>query len=316
MKNYSYKNLAFRALAMQPRLQARKKMLVKHNVVTVLNIHRVSPNSGSTYNAISPTLFDELIEYLKKEFYICLFGNFRQLKTTKPKLIISFDDGYKDFIDYAVPILDKHRVRVNQNVIPYCIETGLPPVNVLLQDFIGKAPTELLREIPLEIDIVANRDELGRKASFAIKYLPEVEFVLQREALLSFLLNYPEFLCASVMTKKDILEVSSVHEIGAHSFEHLSMESQNKEYFLNDLKRCKEYFFEELCLDCDIYAFPNGSATEEQVLLAKKNGFKNILLVGEKYSNGSDGVFNRFTFDARDIHEAKYKSFGRKALII
>ena len=315
MKNHSLKSLAFRTLTATARLRARKKRLVSNEVITVLNLHRVAPNNGSTYNALPPALFDELISYLKTEFHICLFADSAQIQSHKPKLILSFDDGYKDFIDYAVPVLDKHKVRVNQNIIPYCVETGLPPVNVLLQDFIGKAPTELLKKIPLEIATDGDRNEMGRKASFAIKYLPEAEFIPKRKVLLDYLLNYPEFLCASAMTKEDILEISAVHEIGAHSYEHLSMESQDEGYFLEDLKRCKAYFSEELALDCNIYAFPNGSATKEQVRQGKGQGFEHILLVGDKYSTGSNGVFNRFTFDAYNMDEAKYKAFGRRALI-
>ena len=316
MGNQFFKKIIFSVLARQTRLASRKEMLVKNNIVTILNLHRVSPDTGSAYKAICPAFFDKLISYLTKEFHICLFGDFEKIKTKKPKLILSFDDGYKDFIDYAVPILEKYNIRVNQNVIPYCLETGLPPVNVLLQDFIGKAPTELLKKIPLEIDTtVIDRGKLGTKASFFIKYLPEVEFIPCRAELLEFLLNYPEYLCASVMTKKDVLQISSIHEIGAHSFEHLSMESQDEKYFLNDLRKCKEYFLETLYLDCDIYCFPNGSATAEQIILAKKHGFQNVLLVGDKYSNTTSGIFNRFTFDVSSMNEAKYKSFGRRALL-
>ncbi len=316
MNNELFKKIVFTVLARKTRLESRKEMLVKNNIVTILNLHRVSPNTGSTYKAICPLFFDKLMGYLTKEFHICLFSDFEKINTNKPKLILSFDDGYKDFIDYAVPILEKYKVRVNQNVIPYCIENGLPPVNVLLQDFIGKAPAELLKKIPLEIDTtITDRGRLGIKASFFIKYLPEVEFIPCRAELLEFLLNYPEFLCASVMTKQDIIQISSIHEIGAHSFEHLSMENQSEEYFLSDLKKCKEYFLESLYLDCDIYCFPNGSATVEQIVLAKRYGFKNVLLVGEKYSNTISGIFNRFTFDVNSMNEAKYKSFGRRALL-
>ena len=317
MRNQFLKRIIFFMLAEKSRLESRRDQLVKNNIVTVLNLHRVSPNTGSAYKAICPLFFDQLICYLTKEFHICLFSNFKKTKTNKPKLILSFDDGYKDFIDYAVPILEKHNVRVNQNIIPYCIETGLPPVNVLLQDFIGKAPTELLKKIPIEIDTAnIDRYKLGIKASFLTKYLPESEFIPCRAELLKFLLNYPEFLCASVMTKKDIMQISSIHEIGTHSFEHLSMENQNKGYFLNDLKKCKEYFLESLQLECDIYCFPNGSATAEQIVLAKEYGFQNILLVGDKYSDANSGIFNRFTFDVSSMAEAKYKSFGRRALLV
>ena len=310
------KNIVFHGMTVPPRLQIRKSKLFNNEVLTVLNFHRVFPNSGSTYGSLSPILFEELIKYLMKNFHICSFNEVHEIKTVKPKLVISFDDGYKDFIDYAVPILDKYKVCVNQNIIPHCVESGLPPINVLLQDFIGKAPLDLLKKIPIDIDAGDyNRAKLGRKASFLIKYLPEAEFISCRSDLLGFLRNYPEFLCASVMTKKEILEISSIHEIGAHSFEHLSMEAQSYDYFCNDLSRCKEYFLNELKLDCDIYAFPNGSATDEQVLLAQKYGFNKILLVGDKYTSTNDGVFNRFTFDAKNMQEAKYKAFGRSVVI-
>ena len=63
--------------------------------------------------------------------------------------MLSFDDGYKDFIEVAVPLLEKRRIRVNHNVVPGCVESGRPPMNVELQDFIASAPAALLRETPL-----------------------------------------------------------------------------------------------------------------------------------------------------------------------
>lgn len=316
MTHQLLKKLAFSALASSPRLRIRQSKLLSAQAITVLNFHRIAPFSGSTYSGISPKLFDEIIGYLKKHFHICLFNDVNLIKASKPKLIVSFDDGYKDFIDYAAPILDKHKVQVNQNIIPVCVDTGLAPINVMLQDFIGKAPVELLNNIPLNLDFDGlTRAELGRKASFAIKYLPEQEFKICKKELQRFLTDYPEYLCASMLTKEDVVSLSSVHEIGAHSFEHLSMGNQSIEYFKSDLSKCREYFANELQIDSNIYAFPNGSATKEQICLAQKSGFDNVLLVGDKYSCCNNTIFNRFTFAAKNMQEAKYKAFGRRVVI-
>ncbi|MGQ0559090.1 MAG: hypothetical protein ACT4OE_05820 [Sphingosinicella sp.] len=43
----------------------------------------------------------------------------------------------------------KNKVRVNHNVMTACIESGLPPLNVLAQDFVGKAPAELVDRLEI-----------------------------------------------------------------------------------------------------------------------------------------------------------------------
>lgn len=319
MKKVALKQAAFKVLSHKEILKRRSSRLLSKNALTVLNFHRVSPNIKSTYSGITPELFEEVIQYLKINFNLCLFHESNQIKNNKPNLIISFDDGYKDFIEYAAPILDKYKVKVNQNIIPYCIKTSNPPVNVMLQDFIGSAPLGLLKKIPLDFGIKEitkiSRSKLGYLGSLKIKYLPESEFVCKRNELLNFLLLYPDFLDSRVMTKENILEISTVHEIGVHSYEHLSMASQSVEYFKNDLIKCKQYFSDELKIPNDIYAFPNGSATSEQIEITKEYGFNKILMVNEKYSYSPFEVINRFTFDAKTLPEAKYKIHGRMARI-
>jgi peptidoglycan/xylan/chitin deacetylase (PgdA/CDA1 family) len=102
-------------------------------VATILNLHRVGNNAGSAYRPLDPTLFDELLTFAKHEFAVVTIAELRE-KSRKPKLVLSFDDGYRDFATTAVPILRKHGLRANQNIIPRCVETGLPPLNVMAKD--------------------------------------------------------------------------------------------------------------------------------------------------------------------------------------
>ena len=112
----------------------------------VLCLHSIADDRRA-YVSMTPALFDDLIAWLKQRFRILVFGDLETFEPGgKPPLILSFDDGYKDFIDNVAPILEKHGVRVNQNVLPGAIESGLPPMNVMLQDFIASAPAALLRE--------------------------------------------------------------------------------------------------------------------------------------------------------------------------
>jgi hypothetical protein len=142
------KHAAFFLLGSEPALRLRIKKIQNANVVTVLNLHRVHDFDGSDYRPLDPKIFDQLLSYLSSHFSFVTFENLSEA-TNKPKIILSFDDGYRDFIEVAAPLLQKHGIRVNQNVIPACIEQQLPPLNVLAADFIGKAPLELVKALQI-----------------------------------------------------------------------------------------------------------------------------------------------------------------------
>ena len=106
-------------------LAAQLRRVARTGRPTILNLHRVDDRTASTFEALDPHLFDELLRWLTQSFTLTTFGELSDLthRDDKPPLILSFDDGYKDFIDVVAPILDAHSVRANQNVIPRCIES-------------------------------------------------------------------------------------------------------------------------------------------------------------------------------------------------
>tara|TARA_B100001964_G_C14206914_1_gene588586 strand:+ start:699 stop:1268 length:570 start_codon:yes stop_codon:yes gene_type:complete len=140
----------------------------------ILNLHRIGNIDNSAYQPMDSKIFNELLLFIKENFFLTTFSQIKEIKkTNKPLMILSFDDGYKDFIEYAVPILYKHKIKVNQNIIPNCIESQIPPFNVEAQDFIGKAPMELLIKLNIpEIKLnpeKENRIKLGQRVSNYIK---------------------------------------------------------------------------------------------------------------------------------------------------
>ena len=129
-------------------LRRKINSLGKFNTLTVLNLHGVSDNKVDTFRALDPFLFEELLIFLKSNFEIICFKDLEsEGMSEKPKIILSFDDGYKNFIDYAVPILAKYKIKVNMNIIPDCVKSQLPPLNVLTGDFLYQAPIELIKNL-------------------------------------------------------------------------------------------------------------------------------------------------------------------------
>jgi len=288
--------------------------------LTILNLHRVSEEDGSAYRPLSPKHFIELLVFLKRHFELITFADLEtEHRSDKPKLILSFDDGYRDFIDVAVPILQKHQIRVNQNIIPECVEADLPPLNVLAQDFIGKAPALLLRElrIPGMITkhLVDKRIQMGLTVSSFLKNKPFSEQQELSRQLTPQFFRFDQFKPTPMMSRSEIAQLFELHEFGAHSYSHASMGIESDEYFRKDLGACRDYFRSAFNSSVHIYAFPNGSHRSSQIQTARACGFRHVLLVGDLFSDCDAVVHHRFGFEARSRREVFFRAFGGLAKV-
>lgn len=313
--------LYFTGLSLLGRQAALLRRIVDRDLVVILNLHQVSPHSNPFWSLMHPRMFEDLLIFLKRYFDVTTFG---QLAVTagrsKPRAIISFDDGYHSFVEYAMPLLHKHGLRANQNVIPGCIETGLAPWNIRLCDFLNSIPRHLIGEIRLPgFSARLSGDGPDRKMRYGIalceflKARPRSE----REPLWASLdaimqkAGNPD--ATRMMNREETLQAAAIHEIGAHSYSHESMGFESNEFFEEDLQQCIRYFDEQLHVPLSIYAFPNGSHREEQITLLGNKGIRHILLVGENFSSGRGSVHSRFTIYGETCRETRFQALGCKA---
>lgn len=89
--------------------------------------HRVNPERDLMWDPMDPKLFEQSIRYLKKNYQIVLLEEFilsgdYKKKHKKKIATILFDDGYKDNLEYAAPILKKYQVRASFYVVTNCID--------------------------------------------------------------------------------------------------------------------------------------------------------------------------------------------------
>ncbi len=297
------KRAAFMTLGSRLRVGPRAKQIQRSHGRLVLNLHRISEPDGSTYTPMRPRIFEDLLIYLKKNFSIQTFCDGRH----GPAVILSFDDGYKDFLETAVPIMAKHAIRCNHNIIPECVETGRPPLNVLLQDFVGKAPRDLVRRLDVP-GFKMGGPNLGSRLSSYIKMKPMAQQRALAEHLVPQMFFWDAFRPTAMMRRADILQIAGIHEIGAHSFSHASMETETIDYLREDVLRCRAYF-DTLGLEMNIYAFPNGSANAEHVKTVQSMGVSHVLLGGNAFDIRDDQHF-RFTFHAKCRSEMRFKALG------
>jgi len=288
----------------------------KRQRALVINLHKVNDSTSSAYRPLKVYLFTELIEFLNNHFKLIRFDqiNFLDIKNTdRPIAIISFDDGYYDFLENVMPVVDRLQIPVNLNVIPGCIESGLPPLNVAVQDYIGSKPSnpdQMFEIIGFRPDQQYDLIFQGMQLSNFLKHKPYHQQLKIFDDLIKNMGDELYATSSKMLSLSDVLNIKSLVEIGAHSMDHANMAVESDYYVRNDLKASKNWFKVNLEYDVNVYAFPNNSYFQKHIKMAEQANFKYILTVNNNFMKIDGSEFDRFGVDAFSRSEVFYKSLG------
>jgi len=285
----------------------------------VLNLHSVSPDSNPYWPSLHPADFEALLRCVTAHFEVVSFSNAAS-GGERPAAVLSFDDGFHDFLEYAAPLLRKYHVRANQNVVVSCVQSGSPIWTVRIYDLLESAPLSLVRSIKLEgfaAALEGDDDESKRKFAAALSRFLHRRPRQEREPLVAELLDQLRPIQprrrTRVLSAAEIREIASEHEIGAHSCDHDFMGCESEEFFRADVEGCEAFFRDVLHLPFSVYAFPFGSYRSEQIGLLETRGLNRILLVEDKIARRSDRVCARLMLTGQSAGELKLQAMGMNA---
>lgn len=289
----------------------------KSRSVAILNLHRVSPVRNAFYDPLHPEVFDEVIRRLKRMLPIYSLRDLATAPAKEGGIVLSFDDGYEDFYEHAVPVLSAHEIRANQNIIPETILTQRTVWNIELADYLNAASVAQFKALKLAgfdkqlaDDDWTSKARYGAELSHFLKMRPKEERDELWHIIEKWKLSLGTVPLTKPMTLEQLKSIAEQHDIGAHSYSHESMGYQSDEYFLADFERCSSFFETHLQQPIEIYAFPNGSYRKTQIGLLLQRSVRFVLLVEDKFASTRGPVLPRLNFSPRGRQDAALYATG------
>ena len=255
--------------------------------LTILSLHRVSPDIDYFWQPLHPTNFSALCRYVQRHYKVLNLRDLDQpMSSKKPRLVFSFDDGYHDFIEYALPILHQHRLPANHNLVVNCLEHNMPIWTQRLNDSFGRAHDRGL-ELPVTV-----AGQLYRRQDFANDwmafYLHVLKLLLthpqpEREALLTQLEAAVDAVAeVRMMNWAEALTLADYDvEVGSHTYSHDSVPTITDPACLrHELVASRRVLAERLNAPITILGLPNGQNSSRLQPYIAEAGYTQVLETG------------------------------------
>lgn len=255
---------------------------MKGESVTIVSLHRISNEQDYFFDPIKPEVFEELLKYCLQHYHITTFEKIEEW-SAKPKLILSFDDGYYDFIEYALPVISKYGVPCNHNLVNACLNKGQIIWTQRMNDVFNHLKSNYITHDEL-VEKYGSRFN-GNWWAYYINFFYKMLSLgkEERNAVINALTKkYDIRKTYRMMTWDDVkycVENFNV-EIGCHTYNHESLNSLvEKQELDNEVGLALREMREKLNLPINILSLPNGQFNETVIEYAKQAGVKYLLLV-------------------------------------
>ena len=297
---------------------------MKKNNATILLFHRVHPVRDVMWDPMDPKRFENILKFVKKNYTVLPLLEILDTKPApikKPLAAVTFDDGYKDFIEYSLPIMDRLKIPSSIYIVTDCISKNKPTwtfevdylffnTNKLQIDW--TIDTSFLPD-DFKKDKFINKQELIAfclKFKQYIKKIPEEKRrILLQDLLRSF--NDVTIPADLMMSWKEVKQIINAGvEVGSHTVTHPPLATLSKADLDKELQDSKAEFFNNTGINTRIISYPVGSYNQQVKEASLLAGYDFGLAVNHTIYD----VNNRDTFEIPRIelyNEPFWKSWLR-----
>ncbi len=267
-------------------------------------LHRVSPVRDELWDPMDVVLFEKCISRLVSKYHVVQFEEYMNsgdFKNHENCVSIMFDDGYKDNIEFALPILEKHGVKASFYVVTECIDENIPTWTYILDylfHYTNISEFSSMRlGLPKDLDVgilptETERVEYVRKLKPWLKTLSHN----QRQIILSgFYSKITDVTIPKMMMSWDDLVALKAkgHFVGSHGVTHAMLGTiQDEQEIKKELLVSGSRIHECLGSFPLTISYPVGSFNDKVKLFSKEAGYMFGLAVKQKdYDPMKDDFF-------------------------
>jgi peptidoglycan/xylan/chitin deacetylase (PgdA/CDA1 family) len=273
---------------------------------TVLLFHRVSPVRDAMWDPMDPALFEDILGYVEKKFNTLPLNELLfepPSHSSRPLAAITFDDGYRDFMDHSMPLLKKYSLPADMFIVTECVDNNLPTwtyvidhlfenTNKLqLDHFNFHSLAESYRQIKWVN--IEERIHYGKRFKQQLKWIPSQE---RNDIIEKLMQNFNDVQRphGMMMTWEDVKQVNAAgFGIGSHSVTHETLATiEDDGALMNELQNSKKIIKDKTGIDPRVFSYPCGDYDERVKKFTKEAGYEAGLAVDQKlYSPSKDDLY-------------------------
>lgn len=298
------------------------RQLGAQDLTLILMYHRVVPAEQLVQAGmyVNPATFASHLIFLAKYFNTVPLnsltvknGQAGIAKSGKPPCIMTFDDGWQDFYEYAYPLLVKYKLPATVFLPTEFIGTGKQFWTDCFADLLSHRQTTIPEKLsePDILPVVAYLD--GLQGSFANQLEAGIEYLKKYplskiEKVLAGLSEIWQVDSAgsgrNFLNWAEIAEMkdSGLISFGSHTVNHQILTTLDNTAIKHELIASRKELLQRNVVDssCVSFCYPNGNHTKEIAAMVRSSGY-HLAVTTRKGWNHADA--DQFTLKRIGIHE-------------
>ena len=297
------------------------------NKPIVLLYHQISPKNTKfieNYNInVKPKLFDEHMKIIRDNFNPITFSEWvdaiRNGENISNRILVSFDDGYCDAVNYGGEILNKYDLDglwfingglVNNNKVFWLSQLMYLYDNDYLDSFLKEFNTEFLgllnhinlnESTPMDIDIWAKQNYSKTLSNSLSDYISNLDWNEEEQANKNSI----------YANLSEIKKLSDNFVVGNHTFSHPNFRNLSIEDKVNESEKSRRILEKNINKKVNTFAFPFGQEhlhwCQNDVKILQNLNYDFIFSVANEFNRVNHDVIHRH--EILELDGGEFKSF-------
>lgn len=306
-------------------------MLFRKRGTVILLYHSISPDSDTCIiadNKVSPENFEKQMRYIAKRKKVISLATFLDCigknKQPKDRIVITFDDGYRDNCEIAVPILKKYDLPAT-----FFIATGLIDGASVFDKLNHLVMTTKRDKITISLDNGVNKEISLMNSEDRYAFVKNAIYLLENmahERQLDFLksisqlhgdtFNFEQYNPKVMMSWEECEMMSTYNDIsfGVHTVSHANLAKLSLEEAKEEITISREELEAHIERQVAFFSYPHSKGSDSSIVkILRQCGFQCALTGGLGINKGNADLFRlkRFAVPNDSGLLFKFRLLGR-----